>query len=247
MDQTEPQVIEINRFVPKSPLVILGFVESTTLGLLTSSYLIEQLELHQIAQIKSVHIPPVTVFVGGKMRTPFRVYGNKDGTLLVITCEVPIDDEGLYEITSVLVKWMEGMRPKEIVVIDGIPTKGLADKREVYAAAESENFKRLSVAGVQSAGSAIISGIGGALINECIGRKIDAVSLMTETSIDIPDPEAVLAIVKVLNGAYKLNIKTDILEGSVKKLHEQTNEIINKFNQMQKDKTQKQAEQSIYG
>ncbi|MCW6159259.1 MAG: PAC2 family protein [Thermoplasmatales archaeon] len=247
MDHTEPQVIKINNFVPKNPLVILGFVESTTLGLLTSSYLIEQLELHQIAQIKSVHIPPVTVFVGGKMRTPFRIYGNKEGTLLVITCEVPIDDNGLYEITSVLVKWIEGMQPKEIVVIDGIPAKGLVDKREVYAAAESENFKPLSDAGVQSAGSVIISGIGGALINECIGKKIDAVSLMTDTSIDIPDPEAVLAIVKVLNGAYKLNIKTDILEVSVKKLHEQTNEIINKFNQMQKDKTQKQAEQSIYG
>ena len=72
-------------------------------------------------------------------------------------------------------------------------------------------------------------------------------SLQPQPYIDIPDPEAVLAIVKVLNGAYKLNIKTDILEVSVKKLHEQTNEIINKFNQMQKDKTQKQAEQSIYG
>ena len=96
MDHTEPQVIKINNFVPKNPLVILGFVESTTLGLLTSSYLIEQLELHQIAQIKSVHIPPVTVFVGGKMRTPFRIYGNKEGTLLVITCEVPKSLDPIY-------------------------------------------------------------------------------------------------------------------------------------------------------
>ncbi|MCL5408377.1 MAG: PAC2 family protein [Candidatus Thermoplasmatota archaeon] len=247
MNQNEPQIIELDKFVSKNPLVILGFVESTTLGLLTSSYLIEQVKLHQIAQIKSIHIPPVTVFVGGKMRTPFRIYMNKEGTLMVITCEVPIDDEGLYEISSALVRWLENVKPSELVVVDGIPIKGLIDKRTVYAAAESSNIEKLSITGVESAGSAIISGIGGALINECIGRKIDAVSLMTETSIDVPDPGAVLSIVEVLNKAYNLKIGTDILHDSVKKLQEQTNEIISKFNQLQKDKTQKQPEQSIYG
>lgn len=247
MNHDDAQVVEIEKFVPKNPLVILGFVESTTLGLLTSSYLIEQAKLHQIAQIRSIHIPPVTVFVGGKMRTPFRIYMSPEGTLMVITCEVPIDDEGLYEISSALVKWLEGINPKEIVVVDGIPVKGLVDKRSVYGAAETDNFKKLAEVGVESAGSAIISGIGGALINESIGKKIEAVSLMTETSVDIPDPGAVLAIVEVLNKAYGLKLATDILEESVKKLNEQTNDIINKFNQIQKDKSQKQTEQSIYG
>ncbi len=247
MDHEDPQIIEINHFVPKNPLVILGFVESTTLGLLTASYLIEQTGLHQIAQIKSFHIPPVTVFVGGKMRSPFRIYGDKEGSVVVITCEVPIDDEGLYEISSVLVKWLEGIVPREIVVVDGIPSKGLVDKRTVYAAAEAANLKALSGTGVESAGSAIISGMGGALINECIGKKIAALSLMTETSVDIPDPGAVLSIVEVLNKAFNLKIATDILEDSVKKLHEQANQIINKYNQIQKDKAQKQSELSIYG
>ncbi|MCL5873980.1 MAG: PAC2 family protein [Candidatus Thermoplasmatota archaeon] len=247
MDRYDPQIVEIDKFVPKNPLVILGFVESTTLGLLTSSYIIEQIDLHQVAQIKSVHIPPVTVFVGGKMRTPFRIYVNKDGTIMVITCEVPVDDEGLYEISSVMVKWLEGINPSQIIVIDGIPSKGLVDKRTVYAAAESVNLKKLSDMGVESAGSAIISGIGGALINELIGKKINSLSLMTETSIDMPDPGAVLSIVEVLNKAFNLKIGTDILEESVKKLHEQTSDIISKFNQIQKDKAQKLSEQSIYG
>ncbi len=247
MDHDDPHIIEIDHFVPKNPLVILGFVESTTLGLLTASYMIEQKELHQIAQIKSVHIPPVTVFVGGKMRTPFRIYGNKEGSVVVITCEVPIDDEGLYEISSVLVKWLEGIIPKVIVVVDGIPAKGLVEKRNVYAAAETSNMKILSGTGVESAGSAIISGMGGALINECIGKKIAALSLMTETSVDIPDPGAVLSIVEILNKAFDTKIGTDILEDSVKKLQEQANQIINKYNQIQKDKAQKQSEMSIYG
>ncbi len=247
MDHDTAQVVVMDKFVAKNPLVVLGFVENTTLGLLTTSYIIEQANLHQIAQIRSIHIPPVTVFVGEKMRTPFRIYINSEGTLMVITCEVPIDDEGLYEISSALVNWLEGLNPREIVVLDGIPTKGLVDKRTVYGAADAPTFKKLAEVGVENAGSAIISGIGGALINQSIGRKFPAVSLMTETSIDVPDPGAVLSVIEVLNKAYKLNIATDILEQSVKKLNEQTNEIINKFNQLQKDKAQKQTEQSIYG
>jgi uncharacterized protein len=107
-------------------------------------------------------------------------------------------------------------------------------------------MKRLAGIGVESAGSAIISGIGGALMNESIGKKISSLSLMTETSIDIPDPGAVLSIVEVLNKGFGLKIGTDILEESVKKLHEQANDIIEKFNQIQKDKTQKSSEQSMF-
>lgn len=247
MDHEDAQVVEIDKFVSSNPLVVLGFIENTTLGLLTSSYIIEQTNLHQIAQIQSIHIPPVTVFVGGRMRTPFRIYANKEGTVMVITCEVPVDDEGLYEISFALIRWLEKIKPKEIVVVDGIPDKGLLEKRTVYAAAESTNFKKLADVGVQSAGSAIISGIGGALINESLGKKIQAVSLMTPTSVDIPDPGAVLAIINVLNKAYGLSVGTDILEDSVKKIHKQANEIINKYNKIQKDKAQKQTDRSIYG
>jgi uncharacterized protein len=230
-----------------SPIVILGFIEDTSLGLLTSSYIIEQEELHQVAIVKSVHIPPVTVFVGQKMRPPFRIYSNKDGSLIVITCEVPIDYEGLYEISRVLVKWLEKIKPREMVVIDGIPVKGIIDTRDVYVATEASNLNKFSSLGVQIANSAIISGIGGAVLNESIGKNISAVSLMTPTSTDIPDPEAVLSIITILNKVYNLSIKIDVLEDSVKKLHEQMNKIMDQYNEIQKNKSQKQSEQSMFG
>jgi len=108
-------------------------------------------------------------------------------------------------------------------------------------------LKRLSKFGVKNAESAIISGLGGALINESLGKKIDALTLMTPSSLDIPDPQAVLSIVDVLNKAYSLNIGTTVLEESVKKLQEQAKAVIDQYNEIQKGKTQKPAEQSIYG
>jgi len=135
MEPIDAQVVEIDKYQAKNPLVILGFVEMTTLGLLTTSYIIEQKGLHQVAQVKSIHIPPVAVFIGGKLRSPFRIYIDKEGKLVVITCDVPVDDEGLYEISSVLLKWLESISPREIVIIDGIPVKGYLENRDVYAAA----------------------------------------------------------------------------------------------------------------
>ncbi|MEM0127750.1 MAG: PAC2 family protein [Thermoplasmatales archaeon] len=247
MDSIETRIVELDQYQVHSPIVILGFVEMTTLGLLTTSYIIEQKGLHQIAQVKSIHIPPVTVFVGGKLRSPFRIYVNKDGTLIVITCEVPVDEEGLYEISSVLLKWLESISPSEIVVIDGIPIKGYLENRDVYAAASAPILDRLSKYGVKNAESAIISGIGGALINESLGKKIDALTLMTPCSIDIPDPQAVLAVVEILNKVFKIGIETGVLEESVKKLQEQAKAVIDNYNQIQKNKSTKSQEQSIYG
>ncbi len=242
----EAIVLELESVKVRSPLVVLGFVEMTTLGLLTSSYIIETGGLHQIAQVKSTHIPPVTVFVGGKMRTPFRIYVNKEGTLIVITCEVPIDDEGLYEISSTLLKWLETTKAREMIVIEGIPVKDEGIEKIVYAATEETNFKKFSDVGVKIANSAIISGIGGALINESLGKKIKVVSLMVPNAVGVPDPEAVLAIINVLNKAYSMSIKTDILEESIKKIHEEANQVIDKYNEMQAHKAE-QHERSIYG
>lgn len=243
----DAQVLEIDNFVSEDTVAILGFVEATTLGLLTSSFLIEQEKLHQVAQLKSMHIPPVTVFIGGKLRSPFRIYTRKDGKLMVITCEVPIDDTGLYEISSALLDWLQKKKVREIVVIDGIPVKGIPTERPVYVAAEANNIKKFSDIGVSNAESAIIAGMGGAIINESLGKKMTALSLMTLSSVDIPDPGAVLSIVDVLNKVYGFKVDTKILEESVKKLHEEMNKVIDQYNKIQETKSGKVPEPSIYG
>lgn len=243
------EIVGLENLKFNSPLVLLGFIEETSLGLLTSSYLIEQEELHQIAIVKSIHIPPVTVFVGQRMRPPFRIYSNKDGSLIVITCEVPIDDRGLYEISKVLVKWLQVIKPREVVAIEGIPIKGITRKRSVYVASDLNAFKKFSSAGVEIASSALISGVGGALLNESIGKKLSSVSLMVPTSIDIPDPGAVLSIINVINKAYGLKVKVDILEKSVTKIHQQMNDIMHQYTELQKSKVKQQtdSERSMFG
>lgn len=241
------EVTEIIERKYNNPLIILGFIEETSLGLLVSSYIIETLKMHQVAQIRSEYIPPVTVFVGKKMRSPFRIYSNDKGDIILVTCDVPINPSGLHEVSSVLVNWLESKGAREVVVIDGIPVKGIPEDRTVFVAAEEDNINKFLERGLKSADSVIIGGVGGAVINVSMGKKLNPVSLIAPTSISIEDPAAVLSIVKILNDIYNTNIDVSILEDSVSRLNEEIKKVMDQYNKMQAPKTPKGTEPPIYG
>ncbi len=113
LSNDEVDIIIREKIAFKNPVIIGGFIGQTPLGVTTSSYIVESMGMHEVAMVKSHHIPPVTVFVGGKMRNPFRIYSNSDGSVMVIQAEVPVDDEGLYTISEALFKWIKQFKPKE--------------------------------------------------------------------------------------------------------------------------------------
>ncbi|MCL4346100.1 MAG: PAC2 family protein [Candidatus Thermoplasmatota archaeon] len=213
----------------KNPLVVGGFIGQTPLGVTTSSYLVESCQMHEIAMVKSHHIPPVTVFVGGKMRNPFRIYSNNDGSLMVIQAEVPVDDEGLYEISEALFDWIKQFKPKEFVVIDGVPVQDVPDKRQAFLVAGPDRIKELSKKNIPPAEAALIAGFGGAILNESLMSGMNAIALLTHVSTEIPDPDAVLAIIDAMNSIYGMGIQTEVLEKSVQKIHEQIKQISEEY------------------
>src|ERR1700674_825761 len=100
-------VVEFEKTQFHEPVVFGGFVGPGFVGLVSAGYMIEKLNLHEIAHVQSQHIPPVAVFVGAKLRHPFRIYTDDPGKVVVMICEMPIDIEGLYEISSALLDWTD--------------------------------------------------------------------------------------------------------------------------------------------
>ncbi|MHB1440083.1 MAG: proteasome assembly chaperone family protein [Cuniculiplasma sp.] len=238
----------INRSEAKfdSPLIIGGFIGQTTLGVTTTSYIIEQFGLHEVALLKSHQIAPVTVFVGGKMRSPFRIYSDPKGKLMIIQCEVPVDIEGLYEITEALMDWVKPFNPKEFVIIDGVPVQDLPEERQAFLVAGLERIKELKDSKIPTAQAALIAGMGGAILNENILSGGKAIALLTHVSVSVPDPDAVLAIVKSLNVIYHLDIKTTVLEESVKKIHEEISKIASEYKSSRQGDEDTAAQDSMY-
>ena len=227
------EVIEFGKVEYHEPLVFGGFVGPGLAGLVCAGYIIEKLDLHEVAHVRSQHIPPVAVFVGAKLRHPFRIYSNGQGTVIVTISEMPLDIEGLYEISAVLVDWFERIHAKEIVVLDGIGVSGIPEDREAFSVADERRIGELEKRGIKPIPSALISGVGGSILNQCLTRRMSGVSILTPSSIDFPDPGAPLTIIESLNRAYNLQIPTSELQQNVEKMNERLNELAEQYKQLQ--------------
>jgi len=230
--------VELQKNRYSSPIVIGGFVGAGLAGLVSVSYIIEQLGLTQVASVRCQHIPPVVVFIGKKLRNPFRIYSDKAGKLVVVLCEVPINVEGLYETSSALLDWFERIGAREVVVLDSIPVSGIPESHEAYFVADETRFEEMNKTGMKSANSAMISGVGGSLLSECLNRRTTGISLLTEASSELPDPAAALTLIKTLNQLYGLGIQTKELEENVEQLNEQLNALGEQYRKLQEEASQ---------
>ena len=85
--------------------------------------MIDKLKMEEIAYLRSRHLPPSTVFMQGRLRHPFRLYSNNDGTICAIICEITLRAEGLYDVVSAILDWAEKKGSNEIIVLDGVADK----------------------------------------------------------------------------------------------------------------------------
>lgn len=239
----ETQIVLTERVNLSNPVVVGGFVGPGLAGLVSASYMIEQLGLHQIAHVKSQHLPPVAVFIGEKLRHPFRIYSDKEGRLVVIICEVPIDVEGLYEISNVLLNWFEQIKAREVVILDALPINGIPADHESFFVAEESKFDDMKKRGIGLAQSAMIGGVGGAILSECLSRRVSGVSLLTQASINLPDPGASLTLIRSLNSIYQFGIATKELEANVEELNKQLNVIGEQYRRLQEQAQRKEGQQ----
>lgn len=245
-DIFDTTVVELEKTEFNQPVVLGGFVGPTLTGFIAASYIIERMGLHQIGHVRSPHIPPMAVFIGKKLRTPFRIYTNKEGTLIVMICEVPIDDDGLYEVSQAMMDWLGDKSPQELVVLEGAPTGEIVKEHKVYCIANEQKIEQFTKNGIEAAHSALITGMGGAMLNECLARKVSGTSLITPASINIPDPGAVLSLIQTVNSVFRFRIDTGILEENVKEFHDQLNELMDQYKKFMK-KSEKGPVETMYG
>ncbi|GGM76385.1 proteasome assembly chaperone family protein [Thermogymnomonas acidicola] len=239
-------VVELEKREYRNPLVIGGFVGGSVAGVMAAGYIINALGLHQVAHLKSPHIPPVAVFVGGRLRHPFRIYANDMNDLLLLTCEVPIEQDGLYEVSSALMDWLSGVGAREIVILDGIPVRDIPEEHPIFGVADERAIGELSKRGIQIAQTALITGVGGSILSECMVRDVPGSSLLVPMSVAYPDPEGILSLIDSVNRVYGLSISTEALENDVKRMHQELKAIEKNYQEMV-DRSRKQGEEGLYG
>ena len=223
----EAEVFEIKRVELNSPIIFAGFVGAGLVGSLSISHIIQELKMEEIGLMRSRYLPPSTVFMKGRLRHPFRFYTNKEGTICAIICEITLRMEGLYSLVSAILDWAEKKGSKEIVILDGIPSEEHDDK--AYCAAKEDLIRMMADKDISMIPQGFITGIPGGILNECIIRKIQGITLLAKANKTLPDPAAASTLIEAVNRFYDMKIDTTSLEKEKERIHSEFSELSQKY------------------
>jgi uncharacterized protein len=223
----EAEVFEVKKIDYKSPIVFAGFVGAGLVGPLSVGYIIEKLQLEEVAYMRSKYLPPSTVFIQGRLRHPFRFYSNKQGTICAIVCEITLRMQGLYSLVDAILNWAEQKGSHEIIILDGVASDSHDDK--AYCAAEEDLCRIMQEKDINMIPQGFITGIPGGILNECILREIQGVSFLAKANHRQPDPMAAATLVEAVNRAYQTNIDTQDLKNQKEKLGVDFKELSDKY------------------
>ncbi|PJB97468.1 MAG: 3-isopropylmalate dehydratase [Nitrosopumilales archaeon CG_4_9_14_0_8_um_filter_34_10] len=223
----EAEVFEIKKVELNSPIIFAGFVGAGLVGSLSISHIIQELKMEEIGLMRSRYLPPSTVFMKGRLRHPFRFYANKEGTICAIICEITLRMEGLYSLVSAILDWAEKKGSKEIVILDGIPSEEHDDK--AYCAAKEDLIRMMADKDISMIPQGFITGIPGGILNECIIRKIQGITLLAKANKTLPDPAAASTLIEAVNRVYDMKIDTTSLEKEKERIHSEFSELSQKY------------------
>ncbi len=225
-------VHEIAKTIFKSPIIFAGFVGPGLAGPLSVGYMIERLKMKEIGYLRSKYLPPSTVFMQGRLRHPFRFYLNEDGTICAIICEITLRMDGLYDIASTILDWAESKGTREFVILDGVASDE-HDER-TFCAAEEDLCRIMQDKGINMISQGFITGIPGSILNECLVRRIRAITLLVKANNTNPDPLAAATLIDSINKVYGLDIDTTELKKEKERIGKEFKELSEKYKEHRK-------------
>ena len=228
---SDNHVYEIKKTVLKTPIIFAGFVGAGLVGPLSVGYMIEKLKMKEIAYLRSRHLPPSTVFMQGRLRHPFRLYSNNDGTICAVICEITLPF-GLHDIVNTILDWAEKNGSHEIVILDGVASKTHDSK--AFCAAEEDLCRVMESNDINMIPQGFITGVAGGLLNECLMRPIQGITLLVKANDKGADPLAAATLIDAVNRAYGLNINTSDLRKKKKQIGVDFKELSDKYTEHKK-------------
>ncbi|MFW9975831.1 MAG: proteasome assembly chaperone family protein [Candidatus Thorarchaeota archaeon] len=231
----EAQVVQTKEIEMDQPLLVCCFPSAGVVGTIAANTLIDKFGMEEVAHVRSKYMPSAAVFLDGRLRHPFRIYGHKEKNLLVVTAELPVAEEGLYPVSSALLDWGATVGVREMVILDGIPSEGLPSERKVLFAAEEEKIAELEKDDtMEILTKGIITGIAGSILSETLCRDMVGFALLTPAIAMIPDPEGAVKLLEALNNLYKVGIDVSELKESAAEIRKKMEEMAQQVDGMRR-------------
>jgi len=233
------------------PLLLAGFHDDGLIGSISMSYLVEQLNMHQIAFVDSDFLMPAAVYVGRKLRHPFRLYANKTGEICCLICDTLISATGIRSVLDTVVKWTVSNNFKEIILLCGITSENSSpdiinsDRKPLVLSGDSNvadvsYFDQLDKSEGLSK-LALIGGPPGGLISSCLSNGMPCKVILVQTLKGIADPEGVSILLEWLNKNLdsSFNVSVSPLKEKGKEIKLQLEKMIKSLENVSAEETEK--------
>ncbi|MFW9830935.1 MAG: proteasome assembly chaperone family protein [Candidatus Thorarchaeota archaeon] len=207
------------------PVLVIGFPGPGLVGMISVGRMIESLDMKQIAAIRSPLIPPITPFFGGVLRLPIRIHASQDGQLLAVISEVPLPLETIFFVASKVLDWATEKGVKKVVCLEGVGIQKRTETPEVFGAAEPHLLTELEKFSVPRIEKGLVAGVAGAILNECLIRKLDGYCLLVTATAENPDPEAAASMLSAVNRFLKVDVSIQPLINNRSVIKAQLNDL----------------------
>jgi uncharacterized protein len=233
-------IYELKRMDLKGATVIDGFPSVGLVSSIVANYIINALNLEQVAIMDSVYFPTVSLIRDGEPMNPVRIYAgskekNKD-KIVVFISEFQPPPNLIKVIAAAVIDWAEDQKCELLLCPEGL----IVDRD-----APSEERTEIQVYGIGSTKTAsgvltentitvfeegVITGVAGVLLNEGKKRDFNVISLLSEAHPDYPDARAAARVIETIDrillhtelDAQPLYEEAERIEMQLKSIHKQT-------------------------
>ncbi len=257
IEKTTIKLIPPNKAIRlNDAIMIAGFPGPGLVGSMSVSYIIEQAKMHQIGYIDSDFIVPGVIYIGGKLRHPFRIYANDEGTACVLVCDAPVILSGIRSVLNAVVVWAKKNGVREIMVLEGMAAPGVSERNRNPWILSNDGqlddhsyLSRMKDSKVEASPPAFISGVSGGLLAACLSNTIPCTALLIPSITGIPDPEGAAILIEktneLANNPFRIDVRQLRTEAEALKRHLQ--ELINSVKRQQQDQQQQTQHRSGTG
>lgn len=219
---SEISIVETKPLKTVKPIVLTGFQDTGLIGVLAVTHLINVLQMEEVAHIRSKYIAPLKVIVGSDFRNvnPFRMYANKDRSVMALINDTPAGLVSLSpffnDIAQVFAEWSL-KKDVQLVAALGSYVLQKGEKPQVVGfSTHQDKMRQLTDLGMKPLQQGLIGGFVVSMIDECIAKKIPWMMLFApSTQMGGVDPEGTSMLIEGLNQFFGWHVETESLKKAV--------------------------------
>ena len=194
--------------------LVLGLPDTGLVGPIASGHLVRTLGMQDAIGVESYgYLPPAAVVLGGSVKYPLRLYVK--GELSVFVTEITPVASGIVPLSIAIVEFARKRGVQYLIGLSGVgnPMRAETQPQLYYIATTPEAEKLVSAieGTAKRFPDGMIVGPYATILKESVKRGVNTILLLSDSFVDIPDPEAAATVVEGLSRLTGIKIDTSQL------------------------------------